>query len=259
MPSLYQFSEIEILGFILVFLRISSFIMAMPVLGTANVPAQVKVLFSLVMSFILFPTVLAKQLPTGLMDEGMIFLAIKEVTLGLMLGYLCRMFFLAVSTAGHIVSVTMGLSAAQLFNPTLGEQGSAVEQFYFTLAMLVFLAFNGHHLLISGLAQSFEVLPLSFDGFKMEGVKIAAELGQEILVIGLKISAPVLVAIFITNLSMGIIGRAVPQINVLVTSLHLTILVGLVVVMISLPLFVRELNGLQEDMAGRLFDVMKHL
>lgn len=259
MPSLYQFSEPQMLGFILVLLRVTAFIVALPIFGTSNVPTPVKILLSFALSFIIYPILLTGVLKDFSVGDELYLLALKEVVVGLMLGFVCRMFFFAISIAGQLMSVSMGLSAAQLFNPAMDAQGTSLEQFQMVLATLLFLLLNGHHLFLLGLGESFNALPLSFDSFNFESVKSIALMGQEVLAVGLKLSAPIVISVFITNLSMGVIGRAVPQINVLVTSLHLTIIVGLFVFLMSLPLMVSEMDDLKDLLAGRLWDVIKQL
>jgi flagellar biosynthetic protein FliR len=259
MPNIYQLSEPQLVAFVLILIRLSAFIFSMPIIGAQNVPSSLKILFSLLLALIVYPVALAKQSTVLNFSDEIVFLVFKEVAIGLMLGFMARLFFLAIAVAGQVISMSVGLQAGQILNPTLDTQSTVVEQFLTLLATMIFLLINGHHLLIIGICDSFQVLPLSFDGLKLESVKSVAYLGKDILTIGIKICAPVLISIFLTNLSMGIIGRAVPQVNVLVTSLHITILVGMTVLFFTVPLFVGEMEELKNIMAGQMFALMKHL
>lgn len=247
----------EILAFALIFIRVSAFVVAWPVFSSTTVPAPVKILTAFVISLLLLPVVGWKNLDADLMSNQIVWLALKEGFVGALLGYFCRMFFFAISIAGEIISVSMGLSGAQLLNPALGQQGSAMEQFETALATLFFLAINGHHFFLIGLAESFTLLPISNLFIKAQVFSQFGGLVQEIVVIGIKISAPVLIAVLFTNVAMGIVGRAVPQINVLITSLPVNILVGFVVLIVSVPLFIGEMGDLIDVMADRLFWLMK--
>jgi flagellar biosynthetic protein FliR len=209
------------------------------------------------LAFILFPVIWLNKHPVVTFQDAIIWMAIKESLIGLLLGSVVRMLFFAVNISGQIISAALGLSAAQMFNPTLGTQSTILEQFQFTIGIIIFLTINGHHLLLTGIVESFNLIPLNFDGFNLLGVKSAAYLGQEILTLGLKMGAPVMISIFLIQVGMGIIGRVVPQINVLVTSLHLTILIGLIVMMVSVPIFYEQINQLQNIMAYSLFKIMK--
>lgn len=257
--ALYQFPEGQIIAFALVFLRLMAFVVAWPVFGSATVPVPSKVLLALVFAMVVFPTISFQNIDLIAINDQIIFMAIRELLVGLFLGFLMRMFFFAVSVAGEIISVTMGLASAQLYNPAMGSQSNVVEQFEVLLATLFFLAFNGHHLFIAGIAQSFTMVPVAAVGIKTAGFLEIAQIGQQILLLGLKISAPVLVSIFITNVAMGILGKAVPQINVLVTSMPVTIMLGFAVLMISTPLFVHEMSTLIDLMTDNFFKAMRVL
>lgn len=256
-PGLNQFPEGQIIAFALVFLRIIAFVVAWPVFGSASVPVPVKVLLSLVMSMIFFPTISFQNVDLIRIDDQLVFLAVREIFVGLALGFLMRMFFIAISIAGEIISVSIGLASAQLFNPAMGSQSNVVEQFELLLATLFFLAIDGHHVFIQGMAQSFQIVPVAAIAVKAHAFGGIGQIVQDVFLAGLRISAPILVAIFLTNVAMGIVGRAVPQINVLVTSMPVTLLLGLGVMIVTTPLFLGEMGGLINLMAERFFQFMK--
>ncbi len=257
MFSIYNFSEPQLLSFFLVLLRISAFVMVWPVLGGQQVPAHCKILLALVISVIIFPVVSWQSVATEVISQKIIWLSFKEVFIGLSIGFLTRLFFLAVSSAGHFISLSMGLSQAQVFNPSLGAQGNAVEQVQLAIATLFFLAINAHHVFLSGLVQSFSFVPLSMQGLNFSVFSDIAMVGHEILIITIKIAAPVFVSVLLMNLTMGVIGRAVPQINVLITSLPINILVGFLILILTLPLFMSEISGFLNSMTMVVFKYMK--
>lgn len=260
MPSIYQWSEIEMLLFVLSFLRITALLTSFPVFGIQSVPNSAKVLLSLVLGIVLFPSV--KTANSNLMADlsnGFMWLALREVLVGVILGSIARLYFMSINIAGQITSNALGLSAAQMYNPLMGSQSNVLEQFQVTLAMLLFLGFNGHHVLLTAIHESFRIIPMSFDMIKWEGVKTVAVLGTDVLVLGLKLSAPVLVAMFLTQVAMGVIGRVVPQINVLVTSLHLSIIIGLFVIFVTLPFFLDGVHEMEREMGEHLFRIMKEM
>lgn len=259
MPNLYQFPEGQIIAFVLVLLRISAFLVAWPVFGTSLVPPPVKILLSICLALMMFPTVHFQNLSQLQISEEIAFLAFREVVIGLIMGFMMRMFFFAVSIAGDVASVSIGLASGQMFNPSLGGNSVAVEQFQVGLATLFFLMINGHHMFLSGLAQSFEVIPVSNMGLHYKAFTSLAIAGQQVLVMGLKMCSPVLIAVLLTNISMGVVGRAVPQINVLATSLPVTITVGLAVLFVCIPLMVGEMSSLMDVMAVEFFKMMRVL
>ncbi|WP_374031218.1 flagellar biosynthetic protein FliR [Bdellovibrio bacteriovorus] len=252
-------TEAQILLFALVLLRMIAYVVSSAVFGSPLVNTPVKILLSLVLSMVIFPVVKVGNVDYSLISNEIIGLAVRELIVGLALGFLTRLFFFVVSMTGDLVSMSIGLSAAQLYNPMMGSQGGVIEQFYSAMATLVFLAINGHHMLISAIAQSYELVPVSSLALNFGPFAEIAVFGQVAFVMAIKMCAPVLVAILIANLAMGILGRAVPQINVLVTSMPVTIMLGMAVVFICLPLLIMEMNGVVEITASKLFAVMKQL
>lgn len=258
-PGLHEFPEGQIIAFALIFLRISAFVVSWPIFGSAAVPAPVKVLLALVFSVILFPVISYQNVDLIKIENYLIMFALREIAIGLILGFLMRMFFFAVSIAGEIISITMGLASAQLYNPAMGSQGNVVEQFQIMIASLFLLGMNGHHVFIAGLAESFQILPIAVSGLNTAAFDGISPMIQEVFVIGLKMSAPILVAIFLTNIAMGILGRAVPQINVLITGMPVTILLSFGILIVTMPLFVTEMDSLVFTMAERFYQLMKVL
>ena len=255
--DLFNFNEFEMLAFFLVLVRMSAFVVAWPVFDAPSVPMPVKILFSLVVSIMIFPTVNHDQLAAGLMENQIILLTIKEAFIGLSFGFMAKMFFFAVRIAGEIVSVSMGLSSSQLFNPMVGGQISSVENFKLIVASLFFLAINGHHLLMAGLVDTFRILPLSMEMINLDQLNSFGVFVSEIMAVGLKIASPVLISIFFMNMTMAIIGRTVPQINVLITSLPVNIMVGFIIMFVSVPLLVWQMHDLLELTTQRLFTLVK--
>jgi flagellar biosynthetic protein FliR len=256
-PDIYKFSEYEIIAFFLVLVRSSAFIVSWPVFGVPSVPNQLKILFALAIAFLLFPILDRSLVGANFDSYSIIGLTIKEAFVGVILGYLGRMFFFAIGIAGEIASASIGLSSAQLFNPSLGGQSTSIEQLKVILGSLFYLGIQGHHLFLSGLVDSFRLSPLGDLSFSFNGFIQMGTLVQQVMEIGVKMSAPVMVSILFMNVAMAVIGRAVPQINVMITSLPVNILAGLFVLIISLPLFVWQLDGLLEFTGIRMYELLK--
>jgi len=259
MENVYNFNMTELLAFALVLLRMLGFVVAMPVIGTANIPAQIKILFALTMSFVLFPQVGWQKLTTDIESIAIVTLAIKEVFVGLAFGFIARLFFMAVLMAGQIMSVTLGLSAAQLFNPGVGEVSTAFDQFYMVLATLFFFAILGHHSLISGIFQTFEIVPIQKTSISLLGSSSLAGMTSMVMALAVKMSAPIIIAILFMNVAVAVVGRAVPQINILITSLPINILAGFFVMFIALPLMVWQMSDLLSTTTEELMKYVKTL
>lgn len=247
-------NESLVIIFVLIMIRISSFLLSSSLFNSYQVSPILKIAMSLVMSLIAFETHKTTKLT---LDALIILLALKEVFLGLCLGMLTRFFFFALNMASEMTSQALGLSSASIFNPLSGINSSLIEQFQGTLAILVFFAIQGHHLLISSIFQSFDLVPLTQMTIKFGGLGEFAKWCQVLFEIALKISAPVVSSLFLVNLGMGILGRAVPQINVFVTSFQVTIMVGFLVLLVSMPLYFNEVIHVLDLTQTEIFKMMR--
>lgn len=259
MESIYKLTDIQILGFALVLIRISAFLVAFPLVEGASIPPMAKLLLSLAMTMILYPVVNSSGLDPNILSGSLFALSIKEAFMGLFVGFLAKFFFHVLSICGEVVTLSLGLSADQMFNPHVDRRVTTIEQFQLLLGGLFFLAFNGHHIFIQGLMESFTVIPLARESFNFVILRDIVMVCQNIMIMGIKLSAPVLGAIFLANISMGIIGRAVPQINVLVMSFPVNILLGFSIMFVSLPLFMMSMGETLNWSAENLFSILKHM
>lgn len=255
--SLYNLFEVEVFSFLLVLARMSAFLVAWPVLGSMSVPAPVKVLLSLLMAVIIYPIVKSDMLVPLVSLQQLIFYVAKEVLIGLALAFVSHLFFFGLQVGSEVISVSMGLSSAQMFNPTIGAQSTPIDTFCYVIGALVFLMINGHHMFLTGLVQSYDIVPALKWGIDLSNFSQIALFGQTVVEFGLKISAPILVSILLINISLAIVSRAVPQINVLVTSMPVNALVGLVIMILMVPLLVNILGLSVEEYVGIFFNTMK--
>ena len=242
MFEVYHFNEAQILLFALALVRVSTMFATMPITGSKTVPGPAKVLLSIAVVLVLFPFLRSGITPAGLKDNLLI-LIVREAFLGIFMGFLCRMIFMSIEMAGQILSFSIGLSAAQLVNPSFGESSSVMEQFETVLATLLFLAINGHHMFFEALYRSFELAPLGVLTVRPEAMKSVLLMTKETFEIGVKLAGPMIAVILFLNIAMGIVGRAVPQINVFVISFPVNILVGFFIFMVSIPLLLTVMEA----------------
>lgn len=243
-----ELNEVQILMFGLILLRMTAFIVSSAIFSSPSISVALKVLFSVVLTLTVFRTVATSDALVRLheLENNLLMLCARELAIGLCLGFVTRLFFFGLSMAGELVSISLGLGQAQMFNPMMGSMGNAMEQFYVIVGSLVYLSLNGHHLLIQGLVQSFEVTPVALMQFHFESFAEMVLKAQSFFVVGVKIAAPVIICMIIIQVGIALISRAVPQINVLVTSASITSLVGFLVIFVSLPLLVMQMTGLMD-------------
>lgn len=259
MFSVSQLNEIQLIAFGLILLRMSGFVFTAAILNAQSISAPLKILLSLVLTMTVFNTVANNTVLVELngLQDSLITLALKEAFVGISLGFTTRVFFFAIGMAGELISVSMGLGQAQIFNPMMGNMGNVMEQFFVALATLLYMGLNGHHYMIQGLSSSFETVTLSTTTIKALGYFEVAKYAQEFFVFGIKIAAPVMISMLVVQVGVGILSRAVPQINVLMTAAPVTILLGMTILFISLPLMILQLNGLLDVSTAELFKFIK--
>jgi len=255
--QLMQFPEGQIVAFALILLRMIAFVFAMPLFGTPAVPMPVKISLPLVLSLLLFPVLIGSATHDFAITESVIPLAFREVFVGLFLGFFVRLFFFAVSIGGELIGISSGLASAQIYNPAMGSQTSILEQFQVMMATLLFLALSGHHYFIEGLIKSYEFLPVGELSFNAAATRNLAMLAQDVIYLGVQLAAPIILSIFLANLAMGIIGRAVPQMNVLMTSMQATILVTFAVLIVCIPVTLASMNSILGRMTDELMQILR--
>lgn len=257
MESVYQFKPEELLGFGLVLLRLSTFIFIMPVIGTAQMPNQIKILTALMLTFIVFPTVGWQKLNLSFDNFDIVTYGLKEMFVGVVFGFFTRLFFMVIMMAGHLMSISMGISSAQLFNPSLGETVSPFDQFYTILATLFFLAVNGHHMFLQGIVDTYSIIPLKDISISFAGLPGVADMVTNAMATAVQIGAPIMISILMVNVGMALVGRAVPQINILITSLPVNTLSGMLVMIFTMPLLLGEMGTLLHSTTNEVFNLLK--
>jgi len=257
--SSFLLNESQILFFALVMLRVSAFIFSSAIFSSTTISIPVKILFSMVLSFLLFSIHRTEAVPNSDYMDNIVLSAAQEILVGLMIGMVTRFFFYAIGMAGDLISVSIGLNSAQVFNPISGSSSNTMEQFQTLLATLVFFSLQGHHLLITSLSESLNLFPIASRAFSFQSFPEVASLGTSLIEVALKMAAPVVVSIFLVNITMGILGRTVPQLNVLVTSLTVTLAVGLVVMILTLPLMVSEMDSIINMTGKYVFQLMRNI
>lgn len=259
MISFSQLNEVQILLFALVLIRISTFIVSAAIFNSASISAPLKILLAVALTLAVYKPISNNIVLARVSEMGsdLLILAIREALIGVALGFVTRFFFFAIAMAGELVSISMGLGQAQIFNPMAGSMGNAMEQFYTVLATLIFLSFNGHHLMIQGLVESFATAPLAEMSLGLATFGDVVLKMQDYFVIGIKIASPVMISMMIVQLGMALLSRVVPQINVLVTASSVTVLLGFVIMFISLPLLAMQMSGLIDVSMTDFFRFLK--
>jgi len=223
--------------------RILGLLAASPLFGNSSVPASVKLSLGVLLAMVVAPAVplLPGSDPTSL--AGLLILA-QEMLIGLAMGFSIRIVFAAVEMAGEISSLTMGLGFATFFDPNTQGRSSAISQFLALVATMTFLAVNAHLVLLSVLVESFYTLPVSASPVYGGGFKQLADWGGKIFSTGVQLSLPIVAALLITNVALGILTRAAPQLNLFGIGFPITLGVGFLVIAMTLPYLATPMQNL---------------
>ncbi|HWR07524.1 flagellar biosynthetic protein FliR [Sporomusa sp.] len=224
--------------FLLIFARISGIFSSAPIFGARNVPTTVKAGLSLIISYILLPLLIRPDFNSPDAFLPYIALVIGEFLIGLILGFACSFIFYGIQMAGSLLDTQIGFGMVNVLDPQFGQQVPLVGNFKYILALLVFLASNGHHLFLAAVFQSFKLIPVSLGVFRPDMANIVVDMVAGIFIIALKISLPVLVSLLLTDVALGILARTMPQMNIFVVGVPGKIIVGIFVLSLALPFYI---------------------
>lgn len=231
-----------IAAFFFPFARILALIASAPVLGNGQVPAQVKVGAAMMITLIIAPT-LDAQPDIEVSSAIGLFVLMQQVLVGLAMGFVMRLIFTAVETAGDFAGMQMGLGFASFYDPINASQSQVISQFLGILAALAFLGMNGHLYMLQALAESFHVFPIGISQPSAGALHTVALWGTSIFNYSLQLALPIIAALMLTNMALGILTRSAPQLNVFSIGFPITLSIGFIMLMLTLPYLGPLLEG----------------
>ena len=222
-------------SFLLVLVRVAAMVMVAPVLGARPVPAQAKIGLSVLLAIVIAPLQGSAVTPPANWLAGFTDVA-GEVVVGLLLGFAATVVFSAVRMAAHLIGVQIGFGFANTLDPLSTDAASFLDSFYNLLAVVVFLNLGGHHALIAGLANSFELVPLR--GYQPE--PIVADrlvlLATGALSTATRLAMPVLGTMLLTDAAMALVIRTIPQMNIFAVGLPIKMMIGMFAMAAMMPM-----------------------
>ncbi len=214
--------------------RVLGLMRTAPLLSESSIPVKVKVGFGVLISVAITPALdPMPNLPTG--SFASLWIAVQQVLIGMALGLVMRIVFAAVQTAGEFIGLQMGLSFASFFDPSTGANTAVLSRFMNTVAMLLFLALNGHLMMLGGILRSFEVLPIREGALDTNGWGVLFEWSSEIMVSGMLLALPLIIVLLTINLALGILNRTAQQLSVFAVGFPISLTTGLLLLAVVLP------------------------
>jgi flagellar biosynthesis protein FliR len=252
----FLISTSEVIRFVIVLLRISGIMLFAPFFSNQAVPLQIRGAFALVVAYVLAPSLPLDAIPRGLDLSSITGLAAGEILSGVLLGFAASCVFAGMQFAGQIISFQLGFSLINQIDPQTNVEAPVFSFIHNYVGLLFFILINGHHWFLLAISDSFGPLPIG--GFRIHGSVLGwlLELSAQIFVIGLRIAGPVIVVTTITDIVLGIIGRAAPQIQILIVGMPLKILVGFGCLSFSFYFLPRYLQDIYSTLYKTLFSLV---
>lgn len=234
-------------------------IVVAPILGHQSIPVQVKVGFGLFFAFVMYPIAAGKAPVINAEFLSLVIMVLKEVIVGLMLGFATGLLFAGARFAGELISIDTGLSAATMFDPESNMQASIISEFMYLLMLMVFLLLNGHHFVLETLYLSYTAVPIGGLTFNGAALTEMLQLSAFMFVVAIKLAAPVVVAMFLINVALSILSRVMPQMNVFALAFPLKIGAGFIAVVVAAPLLVFVFKKLLTGFEANILELVKAL
>lgn len=214
--------------------RIGAVVMAAPIFGAQSVPVRVRLIIAMGITSVVVP--LLPPMPAiDLFNPLIVWIIIQQLLIGLALGFAIQLVFSAVITAGQVIAMQMALGFSLMVDPQNGQQVPVLSQLYVILVILVYLALNGHLVLIHILVDSFHTLPISAEGLSSNVLWQLVSWGSHIFTGAVAIALPAIASLLIVNFAFGVMTRAAPQLNIFSIGFPITMMLGFAVVWVTLP------------------------
>lgn len=239
-------------GLSMLLVRPGMLVLATPFFGSVNAPATVRVGLTVLLAVLLAPIV---TVPASASATVLVASLLREMAIGLALALAIRGLIAGAEFAGHYTGLQVGLSMGSLIDPQTGVRNNIVALLYGSLAVIICFFLNLHHALLRALVESYELLPIGLGGVSPSLAESVAELFGMIIVLGVRIAAPVVVVLLLVEVALGLLARVAPALNVMIAGLPVRMAVGLLVVAATvsvLPLLLGRYAPTAIDLARAL-------
>lgn len=242
----------------LILVRVSGMFASAQFWSNEGIPTQVKMILAIILTVAIAGPFWNEQLPIDYHLWNLVFLSIKELMVGVAIGFSTNIVFWAARFGGGLIDFDMGYQTSSLFDKDSGSP-TLVGEFYYLAALMVFLYMNGHHFIIEALFMSVRAVPINTMEFSGATITLFIKLATSIMILGMKIAAPVMISLFCVNLALALLARMAPQTNIFTLSFQFKIGVGLLVLFVSVPLLVLVLKLALTQMQTETMNILLSL
>jgi flagellar biosynthetic protein FliR len=239
--------------FLLMMTRISGMFLIAPFYGSQNIPIYFRAGACFAISLVMFPVIDQNypiEAPMSLFAYSLSVLS--EMFVGWLIGFVCYVCLQCVTMAGKIMDMQVGFAVVNEMDPTSGQQNPLIGTFLYYLTMIVFLVTNGHHMLLTALIRSFDAIPMVGIHYDAAITDLIIDFTANIFLTGVQIAMPITFAILLRNVSLGILARTMPQMNIFVVGIPMQIVIGTFTLAIVIPFYILFLDVLFNEMYGNI-------
>ncbi|WP_280768967.1 flagellar biosynthetic protein FliR [Salipaludibacillus daqingensis] len=244
-------------AYLLILVRISSFLLTMPFFSYQNIPSQMKIGIAVFMSWIIFFT---EDWPVFEINYEFFLLIIKEALVGLSVGLIATILLYAIQVAGGLIDLKLGFMIANVIDPQTGAQSPLIGSYLYTFSLLFILATDAHHLLIDGVFYSYQFVPIDQLFLPFGDILVIEHVISSfntMFIIAFQMSMPIVGSIFLVDVALGMVARTVPQVNVFVVGLPLKIFLGFIMLFLTMAPFFILVEHLVETMTLTMRTLME--
>lgn len=246
-------------SFLLVFCRITSFIVVAPIFSTRMIPTQFKIGFGAFLSLLTLLSLPDQR--SVLFDSIFVIMVLRELLIGLLIGFIAYLFFTIVQVSGQFIDLQMGFGLANVIDPMSGQQSPLLSNLKFMVATLLFLAMNGHHYMLKGIMDSYKYVPLQnklFESIASGSISTFLMMAvSKMFALAFQMAMPLVVTMFLVDVAMGILAKTAPQFNLFVIGLPTKILLGLFMLVLLMPSLAYLFRNLFEMMFASMDELLR--
>ncbi|PID62466.1 MAG: flagellar biosynthetic protein FliR [Ignavibacteriae bacterium] len=242
---------------LMIFLRIVALLLFVPFFKSDSIPTLARLGLALIITYLIFFNVEQYSYQTGDSIFLLIINGVKEVFIGIILGFSLNLVFQGISFAGLLIGRDMGLAMSSMFDPITGDDGNAIATILNMSAIIVFILINGHHFVIESITYTFKMLPIGSFKVSQSLIDMLIKLTGNVFLLSIKIASPILVAFFLVHIASGIISRVSPSFQVFFVLLPLKIILGIFLLVLVMPIYIYMIRNLMYAYEEKLFELIK--
>ncbi|MFZ4619130.1 MAG: flagellar biosynthetic protein FliR [Bacteroidota bacterium] len=247
----------QFLLFILIFVRATSMFVSAPLFGHNAIPMQAKIGMGIFLSFVLFNVAKAPVHILSYNVLGLFVLALKEVLTGLSIGFAMQVIFSGIRFAGELISFDMGFSMSTIFDPENGTSFPVISEILYLFLLMIFILVNGHHFVFEAVYYSYSVVPIGEWHMTESTMASVTSLTGKMFIVAVKIAAPLLVSLFLANITLGILNKVMPQMNIFSVMFSLKIGIGFIVIIATIPVIAFVFKKLLTSFQSNIVELIK--